>query len=146
MKTDKAMIEQLLLVIHSFNRLDGKARSFGTDRPLYLSEIHLIAYIYDLPESSVTDVAKGLGITKGAVSQLLKKLVNRGYVIKEYDPANRSRCLLSLTEKGATAARAHLDFHDLLVEQTRKALEGYTEQDKEKICAFLKNMENIWDS
>ncbi len=55
-------------------RMEQTPRSFGTDELLTSSEIHLVEIIGENGESqSVTDLSGLLGVTKGAVSQTLKK-------------------------------------------------------------------------
>jgi DNA-binding MarR family transcriptional regulator len=53
-----------------------------------------------------TDIAGDLGISKQAASKMVDVLVVRGYLDREVDPDDRRRMLLSLTERGETAARA----------------------------------------
>ena len=60
-------------------QLEKTPRRFGTDEPLSSREIHIIEASGDNGEIfSVTDLARLLGITKGAVSQNLKKMEKRG--------------------------------------------------------------------
>ena len=64
-------------------RLEQTPRPFGTDELLTATEIHLVEIIGENGESlSVTDLAGLLGVTKGAVSQTLKKLENKGLTTK----------------------------------------------------------------
>ncbi|MBU2456094.1 MAG: MarR family winged helix-turn-helix transcriptional regulator, partial [Proteobacteria bacterium] len=47
----------------------------------------------------MSDIGKHLGITKGAVSQSLKKLETKGFSTKKTDPENLSRTIVMLTSK-----------------------------------------------
>ena len=80
-------------------KLDQMPKKFGTDKDLSHSEIHLIEIIGDNQNQSVTDLAGLLGITKGAVSQSLKRLEKKGFTRKSPDPANLSRILKALTDE-----------------------------------------------
>ena len=94
-------------------QIDKVPRTFGTGELLTSSEIHLVEVIGDQQETlSVTDLSKQLGVTKGAVSQNLKKLENKGLIIKEDDPENLSRSIVKLTTKGKTAYYAHKHWHE----------------------------------
>ena len=96
-------------------QLEKKPRKFGTHELLTSSEIHLIEIIGDYAESlSVTDLAGVLGVTKGAVSQTLKKLENKGLTSKRTDPENNSRSIAELTAKGKTAFYAHQHWHETM--------------------------------
>ena len=58
-----------------FSQMDSKARYFGTAHRLSLAEIHLIDYIGYHTECFANDIARDLGVTKGAVSQTMRRLV-----------------------------------------------------------------------
>ncbi|QTX32557.1 winged helix DNA-binding protein [Aminithiophilus ramosus] len=108
----------LLFVIVRLQELERKTHTYGTDEPLFIAEIHMVKAIREHPEAHLTALADRLGVTKGAVSQLVKKLEEKGMIVKDRDPANRARVVLSLTAKGEKAyalhERAHRDFDDLV--------------------------------
>ena len=96
--------EQFYRLVKLANELEKTPRRFGTEEPLTGTEIHLIELIGDNEEClSVTDLARLLNITKGAVSQTLKKLEHKQLTLKEEDPENLSRLIVKLTFKGKTA-------------------------------------------
>ena len=96
-------------------RLEQTPRPFGTDERLSSSEIHLIEIIGDNDETlGVTDLSKLLGVTKGAVSQNLKRTENKGLTLKIGDPQNSSRAIVKLTSKGKTAYFAHKHWHETM--------------------------------
>lgn len=55
---------------------------------------------------SLEAVVRFLGISKQAVSQMVDTLVDRGYLERERDPADRRRLKIALTERGHVAGRA----------------------------------------
>src|SRR5271157_3776865 len=69
-----SLIAKFSRVSKLWQQLDSKPRKFGTENDLSGSEIHLIEVVGQNEGLSVTDLAKRLGITKGAISQTLKKL------------------------------------------------------------------------
>lgn len=90
---------------------DAQSRRFGTDTLLYHSEIHLLAFLKDHPGLHAAQIARLLGLTRGAVSQTLARLVTKGFVVKQRDPENCRRIRLTLTEKGLTACKNHETLH-----------------------------------
>lgn len=94
--------------------LDKKTRYFGTDVPIFHSEIHVIKAIAEHPGIHVGGLADILGVTKGNVSEILKKLERKALVIKEIDDLNLSRYSLSLTEKGKKAHNNHMLYHSIV--------------------------------
>ena len=131
--------QQGILALHEkFNRIVALAwqieripRAYGTDELLSSSEIHLIEVVGDQQEMlSVTDLSKQLGVTKGAVSQNLKKLENKGLTTKQEDPENSSRTIIKLTYKGKTAYFAHKHWHETM---DGGYLAYFSQLEKEKI-------------
>jgi len=109
-----SLIAKFSRVSNLWQQLDSKPRKFGTENDLTGSEIHLIEVVGQSEGLSVTDLAKRLGITKGAVSQTLKKLDAKGLIVKEVDPANTSRITVSLSTKGKVAYYSHLQWHEAM--------------------------------
>jgi DNA-binding MarR family transcriptional regulator len=107
-----SLIAKFSRVSKLWQQLDSQPRKFGTETDLTGSEIHLVEVIGQNEGVSVTDMAKRLGITKGAVSQTLKKLAEKGLVVKEVDPANTSRITVSLSTKGKVGYYSHLQWHE----------------------------------
>jgi DNA-binding MarR family transcriptional regulator len=116
MNTDHplALYGRFQRVMKLADQLEKRPRRFGTDELLTSAEIHLIEVIGENEGSSVTDLANALGVTKGAVSQNLKKLDNKGFIVKRQDPDNLSRNSVSLTTKGKTAFFAHQHWHETM--------------------------------
>jgi DNA-binding MarR family transcriptional regulator len=64
---------------------------------------YVLARVYS-DESPFTRLARELGISKQAVSQLIDTLVTRGYLDRSPDAEDRRRMLLHLTPRGLAAA------------------------------------------
>jgi DNA-binding MarR family transcriptional regulator len=107
-----SLIAKFSRVSKLWQQLDSKPRKFGTETDLSGSEIHLIEVVGQNEGLSVTDLARRLGITKGAVSQTLKRLEAKEIIVKEVDPRNISRITVSLSTKGQVAYYSHLQWHE----------------------------------
>lgn len=124
-------------------KLEKIPRKFGTDQDLSSTEVHTIELIGENEGASVTDLAKLIGVTKGAVSQTLKRLDAKGLTIKEEDPANTSRSIIGLTNKGKTAFYAHKHWHETM-DGGFKEYFHTLEQDKiDFLDQFLTRIENF---
>ncbi len=127
--------------------LEKTPRHFGTDELLTSTEIRLIEAIGDNGETdSVTELANLLGVTKGAVSQNLKKTEKRGLTTKDEDPENLSRSIVGLTSKGKTAYYAHKHWHETMdggfkhyFTEMNQAQLDFLHEVLSKIETFLKN-------
>lgn len=130
-------------IVELYGKLERRPRSYGTDEQLTSAEIHLIETIGDHSESlSVTDLANLMGITKGAVSQRLKKLEKMGLTGKDEDPENISRVRVSLTSKGKTAYFAHKHWHETM---DGGYMAYYEKVDEDKIAFLIEFMTHVED-
>ncbi|MCJ2163347.1 MULTISPECIES: MarR family winged helix-turn-helix transcriptional regulator [unclassified Pseudodesulfovibrio] len=91
--------------------VERKAFDFGIGVELFPAEIHMITAVDMRDGAGVTELAEEFGITKGAVSQLVAKLVKKGFLVKESDPENGSRVVIRTTELGHAASENHIAFH-----------------------------------
>jgi DNA-binding MarR family transcriptional regulator len=80
---------------------------FGVGIPLYSKEIHTIQAIGKSPGITITSLAQNEGVTKGAVSQTIGKLVRKGLVRKVIYDINIKERHLELTEIGIIAFKTH---------------------------------------
>lgn len=139
----KVEISYLLLeLIEKILEIEKKARYYGTDTPLFHSEIHIIEAIKENEGIHITGLAENLGVTKGAVSQVAIKLQKKGLIIKERDLNNYSKFLLKLTPKGEVAYNNHLKFHQELDQVLTEILNGESQDKINFLINFLKILES----
>jgi DNA-binding MarR family transcriptional regulator len=135
-----------LRVVNKLTEIDCKIRNYGTDQSLYNAEIHMVKSIKENEGIHVTGLADMLGVTKGAVSQIIMKLERKGMIIKDADPSNLSRLLLHLTAKGEIAYKQHEKLHGEFDKLFNSALENATEENKEFLKKFLNLMDEKIDA
>jgi DNA-binding MarR family transcriptional regulator len=104
-------IEQTMRLINKYNSLEKEKYDFGIDELMTPAEIHTIDCIGRNSGINVTSLAEKLGITKGAVSQMINKLKKRDLVSKLKDSENDKEVILLLSKKGKTAFHGHIKFH-----------------------------------
>ncbi len=123
-------------------QLEQTPRPFGTDELLTATEIHLVEIIGENGEFlSVTDLAGLLGVTKGAVSQTLKKTEKKGLTTKRPDPENSSRAIVELTTKGKTAFYAHRHWHETMDGGFKKYFQSLDQDRIDFVVEFLAKFE-----
>jgi DNA-binding MarR family transcriptional regulator len=132
----------ILRISTMLESIKKELRYFGTDQMLYGAEISMLRSIKENEGISVTDLAEKLGVTKGAVSQILKKLQRKGMVLKCIDSTNQSRLNLSLTEKGRGVYVNHAQRHKELDDAINAILRGANSKDIEFLKHFLTEAEN----
>lgn len=131
----------LLDVFKTFAKLDRKNRDYGVDEPLFHSEIHTLNEIREHEGIHITALAERCGVTKGAISQVLKKLEQKGLITKEKDARNQSRLLLKVTPKGEIAYTYHLDYQNQFKKMVTDVLEDASDDKVFFIKEFLMNLE-----
>ena len=117
-------------IVNKTKQIEQRPRHFGTNFVLYPSEIHTIEAIGRNAGVNITDLAGIQGVTKGAVSQLIQKLVKKGMVVRMKDEMSDREVLLKLSPTGMIAFKSHEDFHSNLFSDLVKIIE---QADDEKL-------------
>ena len=86
-------------------RRERSPRTFGDAGPLTPSEIHTIDAIGCGNGILMSELADRLGVTKGAVTQIVKRLENKEFVKRSPHPDDSRSILVSLKEKGISALK-----------------------------------------
>lgn len=111
-KDEEKLYTSILRAFSRYKVMDSKPRDYGTGYLLYSSEIHAIDMIGRSPDCNITGLSEKLGVTKGAVSQTVNKLVKKGLVEKYRDTGNDKEVYVRLTGKGEQAQQGFEDFHN----------------------------------
>jgi len=109
-------------LIMQLRRLERQPHSFGSAGPLTPSEIHTITAIGSAHGVLMSELAGRLGITKGAVTQLIAKLEVKNLVIRSPHPHDARGTIVSLTALGREAEAAHEEAHERFYNQLRTQL------------------------
>ncbi|MEG0256340.1 MAG: MarR family winged helix-turn-helix transcriptional regulator [Vagococcus sp.] len=109
------------------------------------SEFHLVECIGLTKKITSKEIGERLNITKGAVSQQLKRLIERGVVEKELDKEDKRKSYLSLTAIGIKNYEAHqkmkIDFDSILeTKLTKDEIIGFT-KGIDALNDYLRNQE-----
>lgn len=106
------IIKKYMLLVEKISNTVRMSKPFDTDVDIYRSEIHIIQLIGDHSSLYVSEISKRIGVTKGTVSQIVKRLEAKGLATKRVDPENQTRQQVQLTETGWVAYRAHCRYHE----------------------------------
>lgn len=82
------------------NRYAARPRDYGDDESVTLIEIGILVYIANHPGVTNSILCVQFGRTKGAISQLTKKIESKGYISRETNPADAKSNLFYSTAKG----------------------------------------------
>lgn len=120
-------------------------RSYVDDELLYSSEIHIIDVVGRNQGEHLSEIARKFGVTKGAASQLIKKLEKKGYVYKKLDESNQTRMKVHLTEKGKIAFSKHLEFHNIHNRSFTEFLNKKNNDELKSIRIFLAELNKFYE-
>ncbi|TCL37413.1 DNA-binding MarR family transcriptional regulator [Anaerospora hongkongensis] len=98
----KKFMEIMKRIVTKTHELSKHASESTPAGNLSSSEVSLIILIGQHENLKVTDLAARYGATKGAISTMVKNLVNKGLVRKCRSSENEREVLLSLTELGVS--------------------------------------------
>lgn len=132
---------QFLDAMTAFSYFERKKRNFGTPYFFSLTEIHIIAYIGTHPNCLANDLVGYFSITKGAVSQIIRKLSKEQMLQYSISPTNRTRHPLCLTKEGMVAFYRHRQFHAEINNWIADSIGSFTKEQTKAIFEFLQKIE-----
>jgi DNA-binding MarR family transcriptional regulator len=93
---------------------------------LTVSDLECLDFLADVGSATAGQVAERTNLTTGAVTSMLRRLQQAGYVTAERDPADRRRVIVTLRpERTAELERPYERF----AEHTAKLIEGYRDEE-----------------
>lgn len=111
-KNDKAekytpyKISAIMEQLNALNTFTG-LRDFGTGEKYHTTEIHIMSYIAQNPGITISHLARNWNRTKGAMSQIIKRLENKDLIYRQMEKQNHKNVYLYVTEKGRLLDLAH---------------------------------------
>lgn len=133
-----SFLERVYRLMNLYQASQKQPRQYGSDLTLHAAEVHMLEIIGDQPGVMSTELAARLAISKGAVSQTLKKLSGKGLVHRAAAEDGRA-AELSLTAEGESIWQAHHALHaPLLLE-----LEQLTSQFTPETLRALTQLEDV---
>ncbi len=140
-KASKEIMELFIRAVNKYKALEKIPSKAGLKHSLYHSERHMLDKIGDHPDMNVSDFACEIGVTKGAVSQVIKKLEAKGVVKRYKKGTNGKAVFLELTDAGRAVYMAHKKTNE---ETIKPLLEELSKYPDDKI-RFLISMFNWID-
>jgi DNA-binding MarR family transcriptional regulator len=132
-------------VVEKYNGLRKRPMDYGTGHVLFPSETDCLVAVGSSPGIRVTDLATKLRVTKGAASQSIAKLVQKGLVTRSRDPKNMKVAPIRLTKNGERALQYHLKFKAIYHARIGSELEKLTSKEQVFLQTWLQAMETAID-
>ncbi len=94
-------------ILHAYSIVEKQPRDFGTGSKLHLTELQTVSMIGENPEVNMTQLADLMGVTRGAISQTVRKLVSKKLVSRT-NVRNQKEINLRLTDLGGMIRKEYL--------------------------------------
>lgn len=133
--------ENTYRLINKYNQKTKTAKQYGTEDLLYPAEVHMIEIIGTYEKITTTKLAEVLGITKGAVSQITRKLLEKNLITKVPSKEKTNQVLISLTEKGSIVYSCHRDMHKEMLDKIDELLSELSDEEKNALNKIIRVIE-----
>jgi DNA-binding MarR family transcriptional regulator len=132
-----AIAEKINKVVTVLSKERKMARDYGTGFPLNHAEVHLLDTINEHPGENTSQLAIRNGITKGAIAQITKKLLEKELIATFQMPENRKEVYFKLSAMGKKAVSGHERHHKRLNSGLTKYFDTLSDKDMQTILTFL---------
>jgi len=112
------------------------AKSLGLSMP----QFSVLMQLHHKGAFGMSEVSERFEITPAAASQLVDKLVQNGYIVREEDPNDRRAKLLNLTDKGRDLVRQGMEERYRWVNQLSERL---TDEERAQVSEALDIMTRV---
>jgi DNA-binding MarR family transcriptional regulator len=147
----KAMNKEELVMIgfrELFNKIAclNKPKMEDSLKDYKSSEVHYIECIGRNVDSNVTKLAESLYMTRGAISKMTKKLINKGIIESYQKPDNKKEIYFRLTEKGQEIYKVHEKLHKEFQERDKVVFDQVTEEQFDNMLSFIEKYNRHLDA
>lgn len=133
---NELMVEKLSETFQMFTEFNDKGFKENYS-DLNINEVHAIDYIGRTENANVTKITNHLKITKGGVTKITKKLMNKEYISSYQTEENKKEKYFNLTEEGKEIFIKHKTLHIEAINRDKKIFENFDENEKKVISNFL---------
>ncbi|MCR8928831.1 MarR family transcriptional regulator [Priestia megaterium] len=123
------LIESIYEVSRSTSAYESIPRKYGIEDELYMVEAHTINLIGNENKVSPSHLAKLTNKTKGAISQMVDKLLKKDLVIKYKNPTNNREVIIELSDKGKQAYKYHKELDQIEYGRMLSRLNQFSTED-----------------
>jgi DNA-binding MarR family transcriptional regulator len=141
--TIPTILAMQMRIINRFLFLQDRPFIVSGETALYPSELHLLDAVQGNPQLSATEIAGLLGITKGAVSQTLRRLMKKGIISIEKDRYDKNRLTVHFTGQGRYAYDAFNSKRSAQLQEMIGRLQDYTDEERGIIGRYLNDMDRF---
>ncbi len=133
--------EQIFGIIRLMEEEKKKPKDYGGGVLLTHAEVSLLDIVARYPDENVSALSERLGITKGAITQMVGKLGEKELVETRKRGGNKKEKYFSLTDKGEMTICGHREFHKQANRKLCDFIGGLDREEADTVFRFLKCLE-----
>lgn len=142
-KDHQEMLDDLLTnTFNSILRIEERSLENRLTEGLSIAELHTICAVGLHEENPMNVVAARLDITLATLTVAIAKLEKKGFVERKRSETDRRQVLVTLTNRGRKALRAHHAFHKRMIES---ALADLTPEEEEIFVRGVAKVKEFFD-
>lgn len=130
-------------IFMKYEIMERKPVDIGGDR-IHASHIHMIEALGKKWGNTVTALSGYFMVTKGAVSQIVSKLCENGYIVKTKKEGNNKEIILELTERGRNAFEFHEKNNISAMSDLFQIGNEYNEREIQSFLNILNDIDQIF--
>nr|WP_321260713.1 MarR family transcriptional regulator [uncultured Pseudodesulfovibrio sp.] len=136
---------RLKRIIRQHMRIEKLPIHIGESCVLRPGEVHFVQAIGRNPGINIHELGGVMGVTRSASSQMVGKLVKKGFAEKRSTPENRKEARVYLTSAGEEAFSVHEDIHERHFKELLHRLDEFSDTQIATAAAVLSVFEGIMD-
>lgn len=137
------MVNKLFMMIKSFAECEKLPNDYGTGIKLYHGEINLLEIIYKNPEVTPVELSRMMGITRGAVTQLGNRLIEKGIIEKQCLEGNKKSKRYAMTALGVKVHKSYRAYHEQANREVCEYLSTLDKHETKTISQFLDKISTL---
>lgn len=144
-KAGREIAELFIRIVNKYNSLEKIPVQHRGKESLYHSERHMLDTIGDSPGMNITELAAATGVTKGAISQVVKKLENKGLIRRYRQKGNDKEVFIELTKSGGDFYRDHKRTNEETIRPLYQELAKHSDDKVKFLIEIFHWMDNFLD-
>ena len=143
---ESKFFETAYRIINKYNAASKKPRKYGKDQMiLYSAETHMIEVIGSAQKITTSQLAQNMAVTKGAVSQITAKLLQKGLIEKEAFVKNPHAFYVVLSPLGQEVYEEHRKFHEQMTHSIGEIYSKMSMESKVQLQEMIKVLDHMLD-
>ena len=138
------LCQKFLHMVNLYGQIEKETHTYGGESPLHLSEVHTIVDIGSHSGINISNLAKEQGVSRSAASQMVSKLVKKGFVLKTLSPETDNEVVLQLTSSGEAVWLRHQAQHQWLDSRLAEILSAYPPETLLALSRLAEEVELLW--